>query len=132
MSRTAYLDASALVKLFKPERETPALRAELPRFPQRVSSELLAVEVRCAARRLGGGLRGRAELALTGVGLAPFDAGLRERAGRSACSPPLRALDAIHLATALSMASDLDAFFAYDADLCEAAASEGLPVRSPA
>lgn len=132
MSRTAYLDASALVKLFKPERETSALRAELPEFPHRVSSELLVVEVCCTARRLGGGLRSRAELALTGVELAPFDAGLRDRAGRSAFSPPLRALDAVHLATALSMAPDLDAFLAYDADLCEAAHAEGLPVRSPA
>jgi hypothetical protein len=56
----------------------------------------------------------------------------RERAGASAFSPPLRALGAVHLATALSMAEDLDAFFAYDADLCAAAAGEGLPVRSPA
>jgi hypothetical protein len=30
------------------------------------------------------------------------------------------------------MAEDLDAFFAYDADLCAAAAGEGLRVRSPA
>ena len=130
--RTVYLDASALVKLFKPEAETAALRAELPRFPQRVSSELLAVEVRCTARRLGGALLTRAEAALTGVELTPLDLQVRERAGASAFSPPLRALGAVHLATALSMAEDLDAFFAYDADLCAAAAGEGLRVRSPA
>lgn len=130
--KTVYLDASAVVKLVKREPETGALRAELPRFRRRVSSELLAVEVRCTARRLGSGLLTRAEAALTGVELAPFDGQTRESAGGSRFSPALRALDAIHLATALSMEADLDAFFAYDVELCEAAAREGLSVRSPA
>lgn len=130
--KTVYLDASALVKLFKPEPETPALRAELPRLLRRVSSELLAVEARCTARRLGGNLLTRAEAALAGLDLVPFDSHIREAAGGSRFSPPLRALDAVHLATALSMKPDLDVLLAYDADLCEAAAVEGLRVRSPA
>lgn len=129
--KTVYLDASAVVKLFKPESETVALRAELPGLPRRVSSELLAVEVRCTAHRLGGDLLTRAEATLTGVELVPFDPQIRETAGGSHYAPALRALDAIHLATALSMAGDLDEFFAYDAELCEAAAEQGLPVRSP-
>jgi predicted nucleic acid-binding protein len=43
----------------------------------------------------------------------------------------LRALDAIHLATALSL-TELDLFISYDERLNEAAAVAGLNVESPA
>lgn len=46
--------------------------------------------------------------------------------------PPLRSLDAIHLATALGVRDDLGAFFTYDERLAEAAERHGLPVTSPA
>ena len=44
----------------------------------------------------------------------------------------LRTLDAIQLATALSLASVLDAFVAYDERLLAAAAHHGLPIAAPA
>lgn len=44
----------------------------------------------------------------------------------------LRTLDAIHLATALGLGAELDAFVTYDNRLAEAARSLGLPVVSPA
>jgi predicted nucleic acid-binding protein len=43
----------------------------------------------------------------------------------------LRSLDAIHLASALSLNKDLTDFVAYDPRLCSAAAKAGLPVVSP-
>ena len=43
----------------------------------------------------------------------------------------LRSLDAIHLASALSLNGDLTDFVAYDVRLCSAAESAGLPVVSP-
>jgi uncharacterized protein len=43
----------------------------------------------------------------------------------------LRSLDAIHLATALSLGDDVGAVFAYDTRLSEAAADAGLDVRAP-
>ncbi len=43
----------------------------------------------------------------------------------------LRSLDAIHLATALSLRDDVDVLFTYDARLTEAAAGAGLRVLSP-
>ena len=43
----------------------------------------------------------------------------------------LRSLDAIHLASALSLGSDLTAFVAYDRRLQAAAQAEGLPVVVP-
>lgn len=43
----------------------------------------------------------------------------------------LRSLDAIHLASALTIRDELEAFVAYDARLLEAAAALGLPIASP-
>ena len=50
---------------------------------------------------------------------------------RSIQPPTLRALDSIHLASALTMASDLGVFVAYDRRLLDAAADAGLAVASP-
>lgn len=46
--------------------------------------------------------------------------------------PALRASDAIHLATAVLMGDDLDAFVCYDARLAAAAKQAGLAVAAPA
>lgn len=46
--------------------------------------------------------------------------------------PLLRTLDAIHLASALSVAAALSAFVAYDRRLLAAAEDERLPVFAPA
>ena len=45
--------------------------------------------------------------------------------------PNLRALDAIHLATALSIGDDPDAFVTYDTRLAMAAQKQRLPVLHP-
>jgi uncharacterized protein len=45
--------------------------------------------------------------------------------------PVLRSLDALHLATALSIRDDIGAFFCYDRRLTEAAEHHGLEVSSP-
>ena len=51
----------------------------------------------------------------------------------AALRPPLlRTLDAIHLATALALLPELDAFVTYDDRLAEAARAIGLPVVRPA
>jgi predicted nucleic acid-binding protein len=43
----------------------------------------------------------------------------------------MRTLDAIHLATALRSAADLDSFVTYDDRQAKAAVAAGLAVRSP-
>ena len=52
----------------------------------------------------------------------------------AAVLPPvnLRSLDAIHLAFALALGDELDAFVTYDARLADAARANGLPVVAPA
>jgi uncharacterized protein len=44
----------------------------------------------------------------------------------------VRTLDAIHLATAMALVPDLDAFVTYDDRMAEAARALGLPVVRPA
>lgn len=46
-------------------------------------------------------------------------------------TPTLRILDALHLATAATIASELDAFITYDKRLADAAAAIGLRVAAP-
>jgi len=127
----AYIDASALVKLFKAERETVAFRAALRDWPVQVASELIRVEAACTARRLGGAdVLERAHAALERINLIPPSPEIIELA-TDAHTPPLRAMDAIHLATALTMREDLGAVFVYDSDLHAAALSHRLNVLAP-
>lgn len=127
----AYIDASALVKLFKSERETEAFRAALADWPVLVASELIRVEAFCTARRLGGAdALERSQAALERISLIPLTREIIELA-TDAHTPPLRALDAIHLATALIMREDLGAIFVYDSDLHAAARSHRLNPLAP-
>jgi predicted nucleic acid-binding protein len=127
----AYVDASALVKLFKAERETKAFRAALADWPVQVASELIRVEAVCTARRLGGeDVLQRANAALERINLIPISPEIIELA-TDAHTPPLRAMDAIHLATAIAMREDLGAVFVYDSDLHAAAQAHHLNPIAP-
>ena len=127
----AYLDASALVKLFKEEPETEALRESLAQWPVRVASQLIAVEAVCTARRLGDpAMHARANTALTRLTLLPVTAEIIALA-LGEHRPALRAIDAIHLATALSVRDELGAMFVYDADLHSAASDRKLNPLAP-
>ena len=127
----AYVDASALVKLFKAERETEAFRAALANWPVQVASEIVRVEVVCTARRLGDeDVLRRARATLERISLVPLTPEIIELA-TDAHTPPLRAMDAIHLATALSMREDLGAMFVYDSNLLAAAEAHRLNPLAP-
>ncbi len=127
----AYVDASALVKLFKAEPETEAFRTALGDWPVQVASELIRVEAICTARRLSDEdtLR-RADAALEQITLVPLSSEIIELA-TDAYAPPLRAMDAIHLATALTMREELGAVFVYDGDLHAVAEAQGLNPLAP-
>jgi predicted nucleic acid-binding protein len=127
----AYVDASALVKLFKAERETDAFRKALVDWPIQVASELIRVEAVCTARRLGSReVLQRADAALEHITLIPLSAEIIELS-LGAHAPPLRAMDAIHLATALTIREDLGAVFVYDSDLHAAALAHELNPLAP-
>ncbi|HEU4393599.1 MAG TPA: type II toxin-antitoxin system VapC family toxin [Solirubrobacterales bacterium] len=128
----AYFDASAFVKLFWREPESEALLALLGNDWSLIgSSEILAVEASRAARRVGGGAPARAARLLATLTLVPLSPALRSQA--CLLGPPeLRSLDAIHLATALSVRDRVGAVFTYDKRLAEASAEAGLQVLAPA
>jgi predicted nucleic acid-binding protein len=126
-----YLDASALVKLIVQEAESAALRAELTNWDELFSSIVSRVEVPRAVRRAQPGESSREiDAVLDPVSYIDIDMGLARAA--SGLEPVgLRSLDAIHLATALSLGDDLGAFATYDARLSEAATEHGIPVIAP-
>jgi predicted nucleic acid-binding protein len=95
-----------------------------------VSSELVEVEARRAARREGRAAERLIDAALAGISLVPIDDEVRRVATR--VEPlSLRSLDAIHLATAL-LVGEIAAMIAYDRRLLDAARNRGLEVLSPA
>lgn len=124
-----YLDASAFVKLVRPEPETAGLVAALQSAAHVVAAEILEVEVLRANRRAGGD-PAVARTQLEAVGLVPLTAQIRAAAGE--LDPPtIRSLDAIHLATALSLHERLTALYTYDARMADAARGIGLSVCAP-
>lgn len=126
-----YFDSSALVKLVLDERESDALRAYERRIERVVSSELARTELpRAVARIIDSGSRQVTEV-LRAVQLIPLTSSLLTEAARLAPTS-LRSLDAIHLASALLIRDELDAFVAYDDRLLDAASALGMPVASPA
>jgi predicted nucleic acid-binding protein len=116
-----------------PERESAALHELVSQWPHRVSSEIAVVEVLRAARRLTPepAVHRRAAAVLASTLLHRIDEELLMQAALLA-PPPLRSLDALHLATALSMSRDIGAVVAYDGRLAGAATEAGLRVLAPA
>lgn len=131
-----YADASALVKLVRHELESDALGAFLIDADV-ISCELVVAEVPRAIRRAAASdprlpldllLAGAATL-FDAVALVPLDRPLLDFAGTLA-EPGLRALDAIHVATALDI-SPVDAFVSYDERQAAAARLSGLRTVAP-
>jgi uncharacterized protein len=124
-----YLDSSAIVKLVTREPGTAELVRAVRTDPEVVSSALARTEVVRAVRR-SGGRAARAEAVLERIALVHIDDGIL-RSAAHLVPTELRMLDAVHLATALSLADDVAALVTYDARLADAAAEAGLEVRSP-
>lgn len=127
--KATYLDSSAIVKLVVPEAESSVLAVTV-RGRATVSSAVSRVEVtRAVARRWAPSSRSPADV-LSGLTLLGVDDGVLALAATLG-PPTLRALDAIHLASALQLGSDLDAFITYDTRQATAAATVGLHVETP-
>ncbi|MBW8060580.1 MAG: type II toxin-antitoxin system VapC family toxin [Solirubrobacterales bacterium] len=131
-----YADASALVKLVREEPESDALRAYLA-DADLVSSELVLTEIPRAVRRAVAQepelpldrLLERAGQLIDVLALRPLDRGLLAGAGALA-EPALRALDAIHVASAVDL-DPIEAFVTYDERQAAAARLAGLRTMAP-
>lgn len=127
-----YLDSSALVKLAITEPESPALTEWLGHSANavRVSSPIVRVEVPRAVWRADPGSLPQAYAVVRRVRDIRMTASVLTRAA-GARPVTLRALDALHLASALAIRHDLLAFVSYDKRLLTAAEEAGLPIASP-
>lgn len=129
--RLAYIDSSAFVKLVVAEPESGALKRALTRWPERVSATLLRVESIRALRRSGNDRYVvMARKLLRSIHMIRIDEPLLDRAG-DVGPPELRSLDAIHLAAAMALSTDIGVMFVYDTRLREAAEALGFDVDSP-
>jgi predicted nucleic acid-binding protein len=127
-----YLDSSAIVKLVVLEQETSALVSFLAAYPERASSGLARVEVLRALRRAraSASQRRRASDVLSRIALLHVDDDILESAAELE-SADLRSLDAIHVATALSIKEELTGVVTYDERFSAAAKRAGLSVFAP-
>ncbi|MET9325178.1 type II toxin-antitoxin system VapC family toxin [Tsukamurella sp. NPDC003166] len=130
-----YLDTSALIKLLAPESESEALTIWMAQQADEGTS-------------IGTSVIGRIELARVSARMDDPDAVSQARyIGEQAETVPLteettllaetigpphlRSLDAIHLASAVSLREQITTFVSYDRRLRDAAKAEGLTVVSP-
>jgi predicted nucleic acid-binding protein len=127
-----YLDTSALAKLLRQEPETAALgawlgeRMELPWVTSVVGrTELMRVSGVFPAVTLSA-----VGVLVGGLNLVPLTDEIVQSAG-TVGPPALRSLDAVHLASALSVADELTTVCCYDQRLAQAAAEHGLALAAP-
>lgn len=136
----AYFDTSAILKLIRIELSSESLRSWLS-APGRsdlawVSSALILTEVPRALRRILPGSRLPDFASVVGkFTLRNVDEEILIQAGAYP-EPTLRSLDAIHLATARSIANaagdEFEALLTYDGRLAAAANADGLRALAPA
>ena len=128
-----YLDSSALVKLVQYEAESEALRQYLRAHAgdQRVASELVRVEVVRSVLRGGSAAVAHARRQLARLYLVVMDRQVLDQAATLLPGSRLRSLDAIHLATAQLLGSELRSMVTYDARMAQAATELGLSVAAP-
>lgn len=130
MSGLAYLDASALVKLVLEEAESPAMHRWFVEAERVVTSRVGVVETIRASRRYPHETAHR-DRVIGDLEVLELSAEITWRAG-NVQPPSLGTLDAVHLASAIALGSELDAFVTYDDRLAAAARAAGLPVVRPA
>lgn len=124
-----YVDSSALTKLVLDEAESIAFHT-YAQGRAIVSSALSRTEVLRAVIRVDAARLGKAMGLLDELDLLAIVETILDSAARLA-PPHLRSLDAIHLASALTLGNELEAFVAYDERLLSAASSLGMPIESP-
>ncbi len=133
MPTRVYVDTSAAVKLFVAEPESPALRQWLgsQAQPQLISSALLAVElIRVLSLARPAAIPAAERFLAEVVDIVEITPPVLADAVRMP-PPRLRALDAIHLATAFDLGPVIDVVLSYDRLLTAAARNAGLDTVQP-
>ncbi len=118
------------MKLVVEEAESDALRDLLAGAPDQIASAVVEIEVVRAVRRAAPELVPLGQRVVSQLTVVEPTEPIRARA--ALLDPPtLRALDALHLATALEVGEDLDGVLTYDSRLAAAAKALDLTVLAP-
>lgn len=127
----SYVDTSAFLKLVVEEDRSAAMvRWARAHANEMFSSDLLRTEALRVARRHSAAALAEARHRLTTLDVLTITTATCERAAE--LDPAiLRALDAIHLASAMSIGDELERVVTYDERLVEAARLHGIPTVSP-
>ena len=130
MSGLTYADASALVKLVIEEPESRAMNRWFVESTQVTTSRVGLIETLRASARRNHDPAHREQLVrdVAVIELSPTISIV----AASLQPAILRTLDAIHVASALALGAELDAFVTYDDRMADAARAIGLPVVRPA
>lgn len=127
-----YLDSSAAAKFVVVEVESVALGAWADQHHVSFATSLLTrVELFRFARKYGASALAEVDNLWSLLDVVPISEQITELAGQVA-PIPLRSLDAIHLATALSLSGAISGVVTYDRRLADACALNGLDVVTPA
>ena len=130
MSGLVYADASALVKLVIDEPESATMHRWFVEATRVLTSRIGVVETLRAASRRDHDPAHR-DAVVRDVAVIELDRAISAAAGT--LEPALlRTLDAIHVASAMTLMPELGAFVTFDDRMAEAARNLGLPVVRPA
>jgi predicted nucleic acid-binding protein len=125
-----YIDTSALGRVLLGEPDKDTIQKTLEDFDQVTASRLLRIELRRVALKRG--LLDRTGPLLANIALIPLGDHILT-AAETLVPASVGTLDAIHLATAVQLATDgeLDALMTYDKQLADGAREHGITVLSP-
>ena len=124
-----YLDSSAILKTIFDEQERP----DLLRFlnSQSTSSRLSKIEVRKTVARLAPTKIAEVNLELDKINFLPISNPILMAAENFSSEITLRTLDAIHIATVMSLEGSIEGLITYDRQMIANAKLLGIKVISP-
>ena len=124
-----YLDSSAILKTIFDEQERP----DLLRFlnSQSTSSRLSKIEVRRTVARLVPTKTAEVNLELDKINFLPISNPILMTAENFSSEITLRTLDAIHIATVMSLEGSIEGLITYDRQMIANAKLLGIKVISP-
>lgn len=124
-----YIDSSAIIKMIKAELETKSLLQQIPLSI--TTSQLSRVEVIRTINLSQPALLENAYDVLIDIPMVPVDYAVFSGAENLPSFIKLRALNSLHMASALSIKNEIEGVITYDKEMVTAAVALGFKTLSP-